>query len=306
MNKISLIISLFFALITLSCNSPLKKKHFVDEKKQNLNPTQSDDYIIHDLPNEIAEISGITFIDDSIVAAIEDESGTLYFYNLGTKAIIKKQKFAKPGDYEDLVKVGADIYITSSGGTIYKIINFASQKPVVKSYDTPFTKKNDIESLAYDKSRNCLLLAPKAQGLDSDETTKQVYAFDLKKMGIISEPVYLINLKEIEQYFKGDAITESSKKLLKAIGNENMNKVFQPSALTINPINKEIYILSSINNFIAVLGVNGKLKKILSYKGKVFQQPEGMAFSSNGNLYVSNEKGKKSAANIIQILYEKK
>ena len=80
MNKWILILLPFLAIFTISCNSPLKKKNFVDEKKNKLKPDELEDYVVSKLPSELNEISGITFINDSVFAAIEDETGIFYLY----------------------------------------------------------------------------------------------------------------------------------------------------------------------------------------------------------------------------------
>jgi len=49
---------------------------------------------------------------------------------------------------------------------------------------------------------------------------------------------------------------------------------------------------------VAVLNPEGALKKIIELKGKEFLQPEGLAFTPDGKLYISNE-GKGGKANII-------
>ena len=59
---------------------------------------------INELPPELSEISGITFLSDTVLVAIQDEEGILYYYNIPQNRIIKKQTFAGSGDYEDLIR----------------------------------------------------------------------------------------------------------------------------------------------------------------------------------------------------------
>ncbi|WP_423147635.1 SdiA-regulated domain-containing protein [Rubrolithibacter danxiaensis] len=277
-------------------NSDKRSKKAEKEKKE------EPDYQLFKLPSDLKEISGISFIDQENLLAVQDEEGTLYFYNLSEEKITDKRKFAGKGDYEDVVIVQADAYVISSDGKLFQIINYKSQNPEVKIYKTPLSEKNNIEGLAYDSVHNRLLLASKDEGIDNDED-KEIYAFDLKTKQLSTTPVYAIRLKEIENYFKGDAIEESSKKFLKAFGNKNLNEVFRPSAITINPQNKNVYVLSSLNNLIAVLNSQGQLQRIIELKGKEFIQPEGISFNPNGELFVSNE-GRDKKANIIKLKHE--
>jgi uncharacterized protein YjiK len=119
-----------------------------------------------------------------------------------------------------------------------------------------------------------------------------------------SAPIYTIRLAQIESQFEGDALEESSKKFLKAIGNQNMNKVFRTSALTINEKTGETYVLSDINGLILILTPEGTLRKLIQFSGPEYKQPEGIAFSPNGKLYISNEGKKSGIGNIIELIHE--
>ncbi|MHB1177111.1 MAG: SdiA-regulated domain-containing protein [Daejeonella sp.] len=295
--KISILL-IFLAL--LSCNKPVADTGAAENEKV-ITPQKNK---IHELPGELSEISGITFLNDSVLVAIQDEEGILYYYDLKQNRVIKKQVFAGDGDYEDLVRAGNDMYVITSDGIMSQIKNFQSLNPVYKIIPTPFSKKNDIEGIAYDAKNNRLLIAPKEHGLDHDKTTKQIYGFDLKTMKFQTKPVYSIPLAEIESQFEGDALEESSKKFLKALGNQNLNKIFRSSAITVNEQTGEIFVLSSLNGLIIILSPDGLLKKIIQFSGPEYKQPEGIAFSPNGKLYISNEGGKSGIGNIIEITHE--
>ena len=294
---------LLLAITCISCNNPLTER-IASKYKSNEKVITQKKNMVHDLPEELNEISGITFLNDSVLVAIQDEEGILYYYNLKQDRIIRKQSFADADDYEDLVKAGNDMYVVTGKGVIYQIKNFESSRPQIRSFKTPLGAKNDIEGLAYDSKNNRLLIAPKEAGLDKDKTTKEIYGFDLKTMQFQTSPAYTIHLKEIETYFKGDAIEESSKKFLKVLGNKNMRKVFRSSALTVNENTGEIFVLSSLNGLILILSPRGTINKIIQFTGKEYKQPEGIAFSSNGKLYISNEGAKSGIGNIIELIHE--
>ncbi|MEO5910583.1 MAG: SdiA-regulated domain-containing protein [Pelobium sp.] len=255
------------------------------------------------LPSELKEISGITFITDSIVAAIEDEHGILYFININTKKIIKKYEFSGDGDYEDLERVGNDIYITESNGTIFEIKDFDTNNPKMNKYKTPLKKKNDIESITYNTENKVLLLAVKKHNLDKDDKEseeKNIYQFSLATKKLDEKPFYRIKIKDIENFYKGGPLEEKSKKFLKTLGNENLTEVITPSAMAYHPITGELYILSSINHIVVVLNKEGNFSNIIKFAGVDFRQPEGISFNSKGELFISNE-GQKQSGNIIKI-----
>ena len=297
-------ISTLLALIALvSCNNPVGADKIPDDshKSKVISPKKNK---IHQLPAELNEISGITFLSDTVLVAIQDEEGILYYYNLAQDRIIRKQTFAGSGDYEDLVKAGNDMYVITSEGMLTQIKNFASSNPVHTTIKTPFSRKNDIEGMAYDAKKHRLLIAPKEHGLEQNETTKEIYGFDLNTMQFQPKPVFSIRLDEISSQFSGSALEESSKKFLKAIGNQNMNKVFRSSAITVNEKTGEIFVLSSLNGLIIILNSGGVLTKIIQFSGAEYKQPEGIAFTPNGKLYISNEGSKSGIGNIIELTHE--
>lgn len=297
------IFTILFILVLASCNNPIADPNTV-KINQDEKILKSSKNNINELPAELSEISGITFLNDSVLVAIQDEKGMLYYYNLAQDRIIKKQSFAGQGDYEDLVKVGNDMYVITSEGIISQIKDFESSDPVLSLFPTPLSKENDIEGLGYDSKNHRLLIAPKEYGIEGDKTSKQIYGFDLKSMTFQTTPVYTIKLSDIERQFEGNALEESSKKFLKALGNQNMNKVFRSSAISVKERTGEIYILSSINGLIAILSPEGVLSKIIQLNGPEYIQPEGLAFSPSGKLYVSNEGGKSGIGNILEIIHE--
>ncbi|MBP9790115.1 MAG: hypothetical protein KBD57_06215, partial [Bacteroidia bacterium] len=54
------------------------------------------------LPVELKEISGLTDVNDSQFACVQDEHGILYLYNMPSSSISKRINFGPPGDYEGL------------------------------------------------------------------------------------------------------------------------------------------------------------------------------------------------------------
>lgn len=298
MNRILVLLLVAFSI---SCGSPENKPvKNADKAMKTLEPKGGKLYA---LPKELLEISGISFVTDSILVGIQDEEGILYFYDLTKEEITNKYEFWKGKDYEDLAVVGNDLWIVNSSGALYELKNFKNGPSKPNVYKTVLKEENNIEGLAYDKKNNRLLLAVKDISLDGNEDQKGIYEFSLKTKTLNQKDVYSIKLSEIEKFFEGDKVEELSKKILKAIGNQNLNKVFRTSALGFHPITGELYVLSSLNNIIAVLNNQGSITKILELDGKEFIQPEGLAFTSDGRLFISNE-GKGKQANIIELQYE--
>jgi uncharacterized protein YjiK len=65
--------------------------------------------------------------------------------------------------------------------------------------------------------------------------------------------------------------------------------VFNPSGISVHPLTQEVYILSSEGNTLLVLAPSGKIIHAIHLKKSLFPQPEGIAFDSNGTMYIANE-----------------
>jgi uncharacterized protein YjiK len=115
---------------------------------------------------------------------------------------------------------------------------------------------------------------------------KNVYAFDLTKKTMVSEPVIRIDLNDEEL-----RSTKGKK-----------GKTIRPSAIGIHPTTGDYYITDGPQRRLIVMSPAGDVKSILSL-GKDFQQPEGITFSPQGEMFISNE-GTKEAGNILQVSVE--
>ena len=68
------------------------------------------------------------------------------------------------------------------------------------------------------------------------------------------------------------------------------NKIeLKASAVAVNPITNELYIISSVNKVLLVADKSGKIKKLYTLNPKIYKQPEGIAFTPAGDLIISNE-----------------
>ncbi len=292
----------YFLLIFISVITSCTNSSSQPNKSDKVMMKSISNYEVTNLDFELKEISGITFINDSTIAAIEDENGIVYFYNLNQKEVVRKLTFSEPDDFEDLVKVNDDIYAVTSKGDIYHIASFELTEPKITKYTTPLKKKNDVEGLTFNEAENSLLLSVKSENLLGDKENKSIYSFSLKTKTLNTTPYLDILHADLEKQFKGDKLEETSKEFLKMIGNENINKVITPTAMAFHPETKDLYVLSSVNDILLVFNPQKQMKQIITFKGREFTQPEGLSFNSKGEMFISNEGKKESSANIIKVI----
>lgn len=227
-----------------------------------------------ELPDELVEISGVTVLSNGLLGAVQDEMGVIFLIDQETGAIESRIPFGESGDYEGVEKVEDRLFVLMSNGTLIEASGWDGGDPQTRTHKTDLKSKNDTEGLAYDARQGRLLIAAKEEpgsGLKKDQ--KAIYAFDLETETLSSEPAYVIDGKEVERQAGGKG-------------------KFKPSALAVHPATGEIYVLSSVNKAVAILGADGALKQVWPLSDDLYVQPEGLAFSPDGTLYLTSEGGK--------------
>lgn len=238
------------------------------------------------LPEELMEVSGIDWIGDNKIACIQDEDGTIFIFDLNTSKIEKRIDFAGPGDYEDIHIVGENAYVLRSDGEIFEVQNYLSATPKTKTYPNFLSEKQNMESLAWDKKNNRLLLAVKDREPE-DDSYKGVYQFSLNDKDLKEEPVYRL---EMEDHLLNDRDVQLRKKL-------------RPSGLSMHPENGIFYILDGRASQLVIASSKLKPEKRYALKEDEFEQAEGITFSEDGRLFISNE-GKGEKANIMEVVFK--
>ena len=80
----------------------------------------------------------------------------------------------------------------------------------------------------------------------------------------------------------------------------------KPSAAAVNPLTKNLYVLCSVNKLIFIEDAQGKLKDVIELNPKIYKQPEGMTFTPEGDLIISNEVNLEGYATLLLLKNKKK
>jgi uncharacterized protein YjiK len=240
------------------------------------------------LDKKLKEISGLSFDQkNNQILANNDEDGVIYYLDMEGR-IVKEENFGKDGDYEGVERVGDNIVVGRSNGNLYFYDETSAETVKVK---TDLKKDNDVEGLALDQQQNLLLLACKGAALSEKKSKREkfIYAYNLKLEVLHEEPFLVmpdaVHLSYVEYHI--DDISQKEKEDL-----QKRVKSFAPSGIAINPINKDLYILSARGSFAVVYNTNHDFQDVLFFDEKFLPQPEGICFSPGGDLYVSTEGGK--------------
>lgn len=281
-----LLLAVFIAL-SAGCNSDSREDSPEKENKKGKKKKKKDseEYVINEwlMPYDLLEISGMTFINDTLLGCIQDNYGILFIYDLKNSELISKTGFAGEGDFEGITLVGKTAYALRSDGVICEINNIYEEEPEVEIITTSLNQGHDTEGLAYDRKNKRLLITCKGYD-DKYKNQKPIFAFDLVKKELVETPVYIIDLNN---------------KLLeeKDVAQEDF---FRPSDISIHPKTQKLYITDSANRKLVILTKEGAIESVYKLSKQVWPQPEGIAFNSKGELFVSSE-GVNSEGKIIKL-----
>lgn len=240
------------------------------------------------LPEILHEISGITIIDSTTLACIQDENGILFLYDLTHFRIRKEIAFGLNGDYEGVTKVKNTIYILRSDGNVFEIQDYTSKQIRVNEYKTGIPSNNN-EGLCYDKDNNRLLIGAKGK-INKDPVNKDkrfIYEFNLSTKLLNQKPIFDYDLNSVNIFAKNNGIVFAKK-----IKGEKVIEVhlkLNTSEIAIHPITKKLHILSAIDHCLFICNTNGELEYIEQLNPTLFNKAEGLSFFPNGDMIITNE-----------------
>lgn len=242
------------------------------------------------MPDILQEISGFDFVngDNRIVYAQQDEDGIVFRLPLGTKDETKT-KFAGKGDYEDISIAKGWVIMLKSNGTLYTFPISETGKEeatgVIENKD--LVPKAEYEGMYTDETSGEIYLLCKTCKKDKDTKNASGYLLKLQPNGTIT-PVgeFVVDASAV------DGITKKKK------------GAFHPSALAKNPLTGEWFIVSSVNKVLLVTDAKWKLKGAYHLSSNIYNQPEGIAFDRDGNLFISNEGSETQLGNILRFDYQ--
>lgn len=262
-----IIVFIVVAILVIAC-FPKKKKSDYVVSYDFQNPTKS---MI--LPENLKEISGLSFYKDNQLACVNDEKGTVFIYDLLKEQIIEQIEIGKNADYEGIEVVDDEIFIMKSNG---KIKGFKINGGEERKIDCTNEDVKEYEGLGYNPTTKSLLLVTKELKKNKNDK-KVIYAYDLEK----------------ETLAKNISITEDMTR-----GSDG-KKTFAPSGIAVHPLTGELYVISSQGKKLLILSATGEQLVLVELDDKLFRQPEGICFTPNGDLYISSE-GEKGDGYILK------
>ena len=240
------------------------------------------------LPARLNEVSGITSLSDTELACVQDEEGVVFVYDLALRRITRQVPFGPPGDYEGIARAGSRLFVLRSDGLVFEIQG-VSGTPAVRLHRLRLPAA-DNEGLCYDELHDRLLIAPKS-GLDKGKPLRDswaVFGFDLKAGIFEQKPTLLVGVDAIRACVAQQARDGRPRQATKGGGSQPPPR-FQPSAIAVHPLTSEIFVVSAVDRVLVTFDGAGSVTGCVTLDPKLFRQPEGLAFLSNGDMVITNE-----------------
>jgi hypothetical protein len=237
------------------------------------------------LPSVLRNISAIDFLSPDKMACLQDEVGSIFILNLDSGAIEKEYPFGPPGNYKGLVIIKNDAYVACADGRIIEIRNYFSEKREVIEYGSHLTIEEEVNGLCYDRRNKRLLVTIKGTE-DGNQLYKGIYSFQLPYKRMLAKPAIKIDLRS--QVFRN-------------LQPRNMQTVFQPSDLDINPVSGLLYIVDGTRAQLLRMRMNENIKDLTELDKEKFIQPEGITFTPSGELFIAGKGVREEPGMLFQV-----
>lgn len=237
------------------------------------------------LPAYMNEVSGLSW-DGNVLWCVHDEKGWIYTMDTSCSHIDSVQVMTK-GDLEDLVWQKDTLFILKSNGKVYfwqkkmKNATLLGQVPDISI---------DVEGLTYDRNQQRLLLACKSARQNDDPQCRDILMMHPRTGMIDSTLTIHIHASAIEKYCTASPPPNTEIMWSNYFISKKGNWKWAPSAIAIQPGTNLWWILSAKSNTILVYdSVQQKIQDIIFLIKEKHPQAEGMLFTPDGLLWISDE-----------------
>lgn len=223
-----------------------------------------------DVPGRLDEISGLAVSASGRLFGHNDERGVVYALDPTTGAVGRGFEVGAPAvrdDFEGLAVAGERFFLVSSRGRLYEFREApqGGSSPV-RVTDTGVGASCEVEGLTWDPRTDALLLACKTVRPDAPEV--RIHSLPLDPSRPIPPPL-VIAFADFAQ--------------------AGLEHGFHPSGLDVDPVTGTLVLVGARQEAIAEIDAAGKILCTLRFPGRRHRQPEGIAFGSDGRLYIADE-----------------
>lgn len=228
-----------------------------------------------ELPRQLREVSGLAISRDGRFFAHGDERGVVFEIDPNTGATILEFSIGEEtprDDFEGIAVRGSNLYLVTSQGGIaeFSLAGNGERVPFVAYRGLP-NEDCEVEGLEYDSRSDSLLLACKTPFSKAHKSRLVVFAFSLTTKRPEPEPRIAIPLDFLAVADLGDELS--------------------PSGIAVHPASGTVFVLASREHLLVELSPDGRFLGARKLSSRVHRQPEGVAFSRDGTLWIVDEGG---------------
>lgn len=245
---------------------------------------------IWELPFELREISGLTVAPRGGLFVVQDEHGHVFHVDTGPLSVTDWVRFAGSGDFEGVEWVRDTLWVLRSDGKLYEFSDQDRDNAEDEKYQPELPDKADFEGLGFDPLTDRLLLAPKepvSWGDYDEDYYRPIFALPRRSPDSVGL-WQVLDLRDVRSYLERYAAAEGLTELAESF-NPDKKSACKPSAIAVHPHRNEVYLLASVGKILLVYSREGELMHVRDLRALDLEQPEGMAFDRDGNLYLSSE-----------------
>ena len=234
------------------------------------------------LPKQWREISGLTMLAENRILAHDDERGVVCEIDYRAGTIVKAfalsdRRNPVADDFEGIAAAEGRLYLVSSAGRLYEFGEGADQETVLYNlYTTGIGRDYEIEGLAYDPDQRVLLLVSKNPRNPQLADHIAIYRWSLETKQLVEDSRILIPVAELAHRID--------------------RKQFQPSGIERHPLSGNYFVVAARQRAIAEITPQGQVLAIAALAADRHPQAEGIAFTADNTLIVSDEGANKRAA----------
>jgi len=247
------------------------------------------------LSAKLDEISGMAFSEDGRLFAHDDERGEIFNLDQKTGKILKRfyigSKKGRKEDFEGLAIVGKYFYMVTSEGNIFQFLEGDDEENVdYIEIKTGLAEDLNVEGLCFDPATKTLLLACKDSEKKGIDQPRSVFGFSLENLTLIKTPRFVLSPAEIYDD-QEESLSEKIGRFFLLIDEPGVT----PSGLERHPVTGSFFILSSRGPLLIELSPDGEVIAKVKLDATRHNQPEGLVFTPDNYMIISDEAGDEHA-----------
>ena len=227
------------------------------------------------LPRRLRELSGLAWASGDRLFGHDDEHAVIWEIDYREGRLIKGFAMGDPTarrDFEGIAVVGERFYLVTSSGRIYESREGADgDRMLYNTYRTGVGEFCEVEGLEFEPSdRTLLMLCKTVRGDEYLEDFIVIFRWSLAQREITGPPL-LVPVAPLRKMIN--------------------SRTIHPSGIARHPASGHYFIVAAQEGALVEITPDGEVVGGVQLNRRVHRQPEGIAFTSDGTLFLADEGG---------------